>query len=135
MKKKSILIATLIVTITVFFSFRTFNGGEPWVVPDKYVKMANPLKGDAKSVITGKKLYIKNCEDCHGKKGIGDGSKAVDLKVAPKDLSAVATQSQSDGALFFKISEGKGEMPKFKKDLTDDEDRWALVNFIRTLKK
>jgi len=74
-----------------------------------------------------------NCEECHGKKGIGDGSKVPDLKTQPKDLSASATQSQSDGALFYKISEGKGEMPKFKKDLTDDEDRWNLVIYLRVL--
>ena len=135
MKSKNTLIAALTVVAAITFSFSTFNGGEPWVVPDKYVKMANPVKGDAKAVATGKKLYTKNCEECHGKKGLGDGSKASDLKVAPKDLSASATQSQTDGALFYKISEGKGEMPKFKKDITDQEDIWSIVNYIRTLKK
>ena len=135
MKSKSIFITTLILTTAIFFSFRTFGGGEPWVVPDKYVKMANPIKSDAKSISAGKKLYIKNCEECHGKKGIGDGSKAPDLKVQPKDLSASASQSQTDGAFFYKISEGKGEMPKFKKDITDPDDIWSIINYVRTLKK
>ena len=135
MKSKNILTAALIIVTAGTFSFSTFSGGEPWVVPPKYVSMANPVKSDAKATATGKKLYIKNCEDCHGKKGIGDGSKASDLKVAPKDLSATATQSQPDGSLFYKISEGRGEMPKFKKDITDPEDIWSIVNYIRTLKK
>ena len=99
------LTAALIVVTAGTFSFSTFSGGEPWIVPPKNANTANPVKSDAKTVATGKKLYIKNCEECHGKKGMGDGSKAVDLKVAPKDLSATATQSQSDGSLFYKISE------------------------------
>lgn len=135
MKSKSIFIASLIVASVVSFSFSTFSGGEPWVVPPKYMSMANPVKADAKTISVGKKLFVKNCEDCHGKKGIGDGPKSVDLKVAPKDLSASATQAQPDGALFYKISEGRGEMPKFKKDLTDPEDIWSIINYIRTLKK
>jgi len=135
MKNKKIITAALIVATATSFSFSTFSGGEPWVVPPKYLNMVNPVKSDPKTIATGKKLYIKNCEECHGKKGIGDGSKGADLKVTPKDLTASVTQSQSDGSLFYKISEGRGEMPKFKKDITDPEDIWSIVNYIRTLRK
>jgi hypothetical protein len=44
-------------------------------------------------------------------------------------------QSQSDGSLFYKISEGRNDMPKAKKDFPDDQDRWNLVNFVRTFSK
>jgi len=126
--------AALFIVGTATYSFKIL-GNEPWVVPDKYVKMANPVKSDAKTISAGKKLFIKYCEDCHGKKGLGDGTKAPDLKTQPKDLTTATFQSQSDGSIFYKISEGRGDMPKSKKDITDPEDIWTVVNFVRTLKK
>ncbi len=132
MKNRKTLIAALFVISMVTFAFHPV-GKEPWLVPDKYVKMSNPVKSDPKSISSGKKLYIMNCEECHGKKGIGDGSKVPDLKTQPPDLTSPLSQKQSDGELFYKISEGKGEMPKAKKDLPDEEDRWNLVNYIRFL--
>ena len=69
------------------------------------------------------------------KKGLGDGSKAAQLKTQPADLSTATFQSQTDGSVFYKISEGRGDMPSFKKKLPDAEDIWNLVIFFRTLKK
>jgi len=53
---------------------------DPWPVPDKYLKMANPVKADAESLATGKELWAKHCQSCHGKSGKGDGTKAAQLK-------------------------------------------------------
>jgi len=44
-------------------------------------------------------------------------------------------QSQSDGSLFYKTSEGRDDMPSFKKKIPDQDDIWNLVNYVRTLKK
>ena len=38
---------------------------DPWPVPDKYAKMANPVKSDAASIATGKELWAKHCQSCH----------------------------------------------------------------------
>ena len=113
-------------------SFITIQQLTPWVVPDKYVKMPNPVKADAKSIAAGKALYQVNCESCHGKKGLGNGTKAADLKTTPGNFTKDTFQSQTDGAIFYKITEGRLEMPKAKKDLPDDVDRWNIVNYIRT---
>ena len=51
------------------------------------------------------------------------------------DFSTPATQKQTDGELFYKITEGRGDMPSFKKKIPDDEDRWLVINYVRTLKK
>ena len=131
MKKNQLLTAGFFLLCFIVFAFTPY-GNEPWVVPDKFVKMSNPVKADVKSINAGKSLYVKNCQDCHGKKGIGDGPKASDLKTQPKDLTIASVQSQSDGAIFYKISEGRGDMPRAKKDFPDEEDRWNLVNFVRT---
>lgn len=42
--------------------------------------------------------------------------------------------SQSDGALYWKLREGKGIMPGFKSKLSD-EQQWQLVEYIRDLSK
>lgn len=108
---------------------------EPWPVPDKYLKMANPVKADATSIADGKQLWLQHCTSCHGKAGKGDGPKAAQLKSLPHDLSKADLQSQPDGSFFYKTSEGRKDMPSFKKKIPDQDDIWSIVNYIRTLKK
>ena len=60
--------------------------------------------------------------------------KAAEQKGDLGDFSSKATQSQSDGALFFKITKGRNDMPAFEKKIPDAEDRWLIVNYLRTLK-
>jgi mono/diheme cytochrome c family protein len=109
-------------------------GPDPWVVPDKYKTMKNPAKADDASKAAGKALFLKNCASCHGKMGLGDGPKSKTLAAPTGDMAVAAFQSQSDGEIFYKTKFGKGDMPKYDKKIPD-EDIWALVNFMRTLKK
>lgn len=113
--------------------FSPFEGQKPWPVPDKYKTMKNPVKSDAASIATGKALWNTHCKSCHGSKGLGDGSKAAQLKTEPGNFSTSAFQSQPDGSMFYKTTEGRDDMPSFKKKIADDDDRWALVNFMKTL--
>ena len=132
MKKLSVL--TLIVVFITTASF-TLLQNKPWNVPADKAKAANPVKTSAASVAEGKTLWSQHCASCHGKTGLGDGSKATTLETAPPDFSKAAFQGQTDGAIFFKTSEGRGDMPSFKKKIADQEDIWNLVNFMRSLKK
>jgi mono/diheme cytochrome c family protein len=120
--------------LTMLSGFRIFQQ-EPWKVPDNYNKMKNPVASDATSIADGKSLYVTHCKSCHGTKGMGDGNKAAQLKTSPGDFSTAEFQSQSDGALFYKTSEGRDDMPSFKKKVPDADERWAMVNYMRTLKK
>jgi mono/diheme cytochrome c family protein len=133
MKMKYYLIGLLMVS-AIFFSF-TYDQEKPWEVPEKYEKMANPVKSDAESIKIGKGLWTKHCASCHGKTGAGDGTKAAQLETPMEDISTSAVQEQSDGALYYKISEGRDEMPSFKKKIPEAEDLWAVVNYMRSLKK
>lgn len=108
---------------------------QPWPVPDKAAKTPNPLKGDKESVASGKSLWNQHCSSCHGKMGKGDGSKAAQLKTPLVDFATPVVQGQTDGTLFYKISEGKDEMPTYKKKIPDADEIWGLVNYIRTFKK
>ena len=132
MKKLPILgIIVIFITTASFTFFQT----KPWNVPADKAKLANAVKADASSIAAGKVLWSQHCTSCHGKAGLGDGTKAAQLETTPPDFSKALVQGESDGALFFKTSEGRGDMPSFKKKIPDPEDIWNLVNYMRTFKK
>ena len=134
--KKILVILTVVIGLSSI-SFTVINNQQPkpWTVPDNFKKMKNAVAADATSVAEGKTLWNTHCKSCHGAKGLGDGSKAAQLKTEPGDFSKADVQSQADGELFYKVTEGRDDMPGFKKKLPDADDRWSLVNFIKTLKK
>jgi mono/diheme cytochrome c family protein len=114
-----------------FYSFTTIYQ-EKWVVPAEYVSKKNPTDPSADQDI-GKSLYSQHCKSCHGKEGYGDGPKAKDQKGDLGDFSTSDFQAQTDGELFYKTSFGRDDMPEYTKKMPDDEDRWLIVNYLRTL--
>ena len=132
--KKTILMTVVLGCSVMFFSFSP-DGKKPWVAPANSSSMKNPVASSPESISEGKALYAKHCQSCHGKSGMGDGTKASELKTEPGDFSKSAFQSQSDGSIFYKISEGRDDMPSFKKKITDANDIWNVVNYVRSLKK
>lgn len=134
--KKILLVLTTVIGISGFgFTVINYQEKKPWPVPDNFKKMKNPVASDATSLAEGKTLWNTHCKSCHGAKGLGDGSKAAQLKTEAGNFSDATVQSQSDGALFYKTGEGRDDMPSFKKKLPDADERWHLVNFMRSLKK
>ena len=113
------------------YSFTTMVQ-EEWVVPAEYVSMKNPTDPDVDKAI-GKSLYSQHCKSCHGKEGYGDGPKAKDVEGDLGDFSSEEYQAQTDGELFYKTSFGREDMPEYTKKMPDDEDRWLIVNYMRTL--
>jgi mono/diheme cytochrome c family protein len=134
---KRILVIPTVAAGLIGISFTATNSQQkkPWVVPDNFKNMKNPVASNAESIAAGKALYATHCKSCHGAKGLGDGSKAAQLKTEPGDFSTAEFQAESDGAVFYKSIEGRDDMPSFKKKIPDADDRWSVVNFIRTLKK
>ena len=119
------------VILIALYSFTSFVQ-EEWEVPEKYEKMENPIAADTDAEI-GKSLYSKHCKSCHGKEGYGDGPKAEEQDGDLGDFSTEEFQAQSDGALFYKSTFGREDMPEYTKKMPDDEDRWLVVNYMRTL--
>jgi mono/diheme cytochrome c family protein len=103
-----------------------------WVVPATEKDKKNPLPADATTVAQGKKVATTNCVSCHGAKGKGDGAAAVALNPKPADWTSAKVQAESDGEIFWKISTGRGAMPAW--NFLPENDRWALVRYIRSLK-
>ena len=135
MKKILLILAVMMGLTGISFTVINNSDPKPWPVPANFKSMKNPVASDATSIADGKALWNTHCKSCHGAKGLGDGSKAAQLKTEPGDFSKPVVQTQTDGELFYKLSEGREDMPNFKKKLPEADERWSLVNFIRTLKK
>jgi mono/diheme cytochrome c family protein len=99
-----------------------------WVAPERAARQTNPLSADA--VNKGRDVFQLECEKCHGKAGHGDGPQSAFLDSRPADLASETVRSQSDGALFWKITEGRGQMPKAK---LSDKEKWAVILYLRLL--
>jgi putative copper export protein/mono/diheme cytochrome c family protein len=95
---------------------------------------ASPVPYAAESILRGASLYPADCASCHGPAGRGDGPAAAALRVPPADLTAGHVLDHSPGDIFWWLSAGIGEsgMPGFADRLSDDQ-RWDLVNWVRTL--
>ena len=108
------------------------QSSEPWVAPERRARRPNPVAADQASVQRGREVYRRECIKCHGAAGNNDGSDThgADMSKAPK-LSDARMWDETDGALFWKISEGRDPMPSTNETLTDAE-RWNVINYIRT---
>jgi copper transport protein len=98
--------------------------------------LINPIPPNIDSVTAGGELYQRNCVPCHGITGRGDGPVGLTLNPPPADLTIhTAPGVHPDGQLFLWISDGfpgASAMPAFR-SVIPDEDRWNLVNYLRTL--
>lgn len=95
-----------------------------WQVPPNAANRNNPVPVDRDSIATGQKLFNRYCASCHGMNGKGNGFAA--------NLTDPLVQNQTDGTLFWKISQGKSPMPSFADILTAHQG-WDIINYIRTL--
>ena len=122
------LVATTLVAWTAV-SVVSAQGPGPWVAPADAKAAKNPVKG----IGNAKKAVETNCVSCHGASGKGDGPAAAALPPPkPANWTGDAVQKQTDGEIFWKISNGRGAMPPWKH--LPDNERWEIVNYIRTLK-
>jgi len=107
-----------------------------WIAPVEARKVKNPIKATQPSIQKGKEIYGKKCALCHGIKGDGNGPASVGLNPKPTSFKGPHGHGGqiSDGEHFWKITTGRGGMPSFAKDLTEEE-RWYVVNYINTFSK
>jgi mono/diheme cytochrome c family protein len=108
-----------------------------WKAPADAKNVKNPRadkKADKKEMAEAKKIAETNCASCHGPEGKGNGPAAAALPPPkPADWTSAKVAAETDGEIFWKISNGRGAMPPWKH--LPEKDRWDLVNYIRTLQK
>ena len=112
-----------------------------WELPDDADKTKNPVSSTPESIAKGKELYFEktkgNCVFCHGDTGSGNEANLPKLRRKPADLTNKERMTaMTDGELFWKISKGiRGIMPAGENRMKEAEERWHVVNYIRTLAK
>lgn len=111
-----------------------------WDIPADADKTKNPVKPTEQSIAGGKEIYMSrkgNCIFCHGDTGAGNEANFPKLRRRPADLSDASRMPKlSDGELYWKITKGiPGIMPPYDDPRLTTEERWQVVNFIRTLAK
>ena len=80
----------------------------------------------------GASVYKTNCAQCHG--AAGDANTPAGKKYSVPPFSASDAFNKSDAELLTFIKTGKGQMPAWSEDLTDDEIKTVIV-YIRVLQK
>ncbi len=93
-----------------------------------------PLPATADSIQRGKVLFGIVCAVCHGPSGNGVSPISGFFNPKPVDLTSGTVQSLSDNEIYLVITQGFGLMPSMAENL-DRDQRWDVINYVRTLKK
>jgi mono/diheme cytochrome c family protein len=106
-----------------------YQQDQSWHAPQDAGARTNPLAHKPEAAAGGQKLFHRNCTECHGEDGSGLTKKHA------ADLQLPVVQDQSDGTLFWKITNGNVDrgMPSFSK--LPAMQRWQLVLHLRMLKQ
>jgi len=118
--------------VLVFIAFY-FNSiaQDVWTVPAEQSKITSPQPFTKSTARDGKDLFNAKCKSCHG--AVGTNS-SLPLNPKPGDPASEKFSKQTDGDLFYKMTNGRGAMPAFASQLSEEE-RWKIISYIRTFHK
>lgn len=107
---------------------------EAWIAPQWADTIKNILPVNPENISKGEELYNMYCFSCHGDTGYGDGPAGGSMGIRPANFHDSKVIKQKDGAIFWKLTNGKGNMPPFK-DILTEKQRWEMVIYLRELGK
>lgn len=105
---------------------------EPWTAPGWTDSLYNPYNLEPLTLPQAQEVYNLKCIKCHGTQGQGYPLEHTAQEVP--NFKQDWFKAQSDGAIYWKIREGRGVMPGYKSTLSD-EQLWQLVEYVRDLSK
>lgn len=109
------------------------------------IDLSKKVKASEKSIERGAKLFKKNCSECHGKAGRGDGEKRLKddfgFRTWPRNLTKPWTfrAGSTPEAIYTRITVGIAgtQMPSLadpeSKRRLSAEQRWDIANYVQTL--
>lgn len=104
-------------------------------IPSAAKNLKNPMPLTPDLIVEARHHFADHCAVCHGNDGSGKTVVGQNLYPKAPDMRQQATQSLSDGDLYFIIHNGirLSGMPAWGAESDHDNDSWALVHFIRHL--
>ena len=128
---KSISLICFMMSLALFLSlFVVESMAHEWMAPPQAAKKNNPIPASQDSVHRGKDAYSMNCASCHGENLEGLEAEVMGLETNTPDLKK-RLKTHSDGDFFWKIQNGKGDMPSFQENLSETQI-WDVINYIRS---
>lgn len=131
MKTKDIIKLIVLFVLIVTLQAKAYSQTEEWFVPNDKKELVSNFQFNNEVQKTGETLYQKNCQSCHGEPTKGNFAA---LQPSPGDPASEKYQNQSDGSIFYKITEGRGLMPQFK-NIISEKERWDIIAYLRTFNK
>jgi mono/diheme cytochrome c family protein len=128
MKMLGLAVGVILLAATLAAQNTAYEQDPNWRPPAEAMARKNPLASRPEAAAGGEKLFKRNCVECHGEDGTGL------VKKHAADLQLAKVQEQSDGVLFWKITNGNPDrgMPSFSR--LPELQRWQLVLHLRMLK-
>ena len=123
----------ILLFLAFFSSAPLFAQNSNWVAPDSANSLKNPFENNTQAAAAkGQRLFNQMCAICHGRKGDGTGGGGMSLTPKPANFLSKRVKEETDGALFWKMTQGNPPMASYR-DMLSEDQRWELVNYIRTL--
>ena len=99
--------------------------------------LQNPIHDDYSPELMelGKKKYEVYCGVCHGSAGDGKSLVGAKMLIAPRNFLEERVKKFSDGRIYWAIAKGYGTMGSYANQLHTEKERWAVVNYVRSLQK
>ena len=117
----------LILTLSIWVSD---SMAHEWMAPENAANVENPIELNEVSAEKGRNIYAENCAACHGENAEGLDAVEIGLEMGSPNLKK-RIKTHNDGDFFWKIKQGRGDMPSFSEALSD-ENIWEVINYIRT---
>ena len=104
------------------------QGSDPsWIAPAKDAARKNPFANKPELAAGGQKVFMRSCASCHGDEAHRTAANAP-------DLAADSVQAQSDGAIFWKITNGNARKGMPSWGSIPEPQRWQIVLYLRGLR-
>lgn len=95
-------------------------------------KLVHPTTAAGPNARSGQQLFNTYCAVCHGLHAGGMTEAPVHEMLAPSLLTTQA-RGYNDGTIYSIVRYGRGRMPMYGDKIYRQDERWAVVDYVRTL--
>jgi len=133
-------IPVLVLMFSVLLAACNFSLAEDVTPPPGYVSptpaptVSAAFPSVPPSVVRGQAIYMEKCLDCHGEKGLGNGSQAANVPVPVPAIGLRDIASQSNPASWFTVIT-RGNLERYMPSFTSlsESERWDVLAYVYSL--